>query len=93
MQKLLMEVFNLAKPLSVLMEDPLSSRVLAIQRNLAAGLRGRLRNSFLSLSVCNPESLEILRAMNARYYLPATQEDFSMLRKVIAQVKSEAGFR
>jgi len=68
----------------ILWETPAySDYVWAIQPNFEPLLRQRLLDTFLSLSPLNPSHKYILNALGAHGFLPANNEDFDSLRKVV----------
>jgi len=68
----------------ILWETPTySDYVWAIQPNFDPILRHRLLDTFLSLSLLNPTHKSILNALGADGFLPANNEDFDSLRKVV----------
>jgi len=68
----------------ILWETPAySDYVWAIQPNFEPSLRQHLLDTFLSLSPLNPSHKYILNALGAHGFLPANNEDFDSLRKVV----------
>ena len=61
---------------------PYPDYVWAIQSNYSESVRSILRDAFLSLSITNSEHAEILSALDAGGFLPATTSDFNKLEKV-----------
>ncbi|MHC5065066.1 MAG: phosphate/phosphite/phosphonate ABC transporter substrate-binding protein [Planctomycetota bacterium] len=72
---------------------PYTDTVWAAQRTLDVDLRSEIRNAFLSLSIYERSEMRILLLMGGLHYLPASQEDFAMLRNMLAQMNSEARLR
>lgn len=60
--------------------------VWAVQGDLDASLKTRLRDSFTALDAFVPEHRDILQRLGASAYLPASRSDFEAVRRAVREV-------
>ena len=64
---------------------PFADYVWAAQADLPKQVKENIVNAFISLSMENKEGQNILNKTGANAYLPARQQDFSVLARVVKQ--------
>ena len=67
---------------------PYADYVWAVQPGLHPELRARLRDAFLALSLENTADAEVLKKLDATYFLPARLEDFQDLTTILDEIES-----
>ncbi len=73
-----------ANSLRVLWETPpYIGNVWAVHGELDEGIKNRLRNAFLGLDENNPGHQPILKSMDTQLFLPASNDDFDVLRRIL----------
>ncbi len=76
--------------IQILWETPVyTAYIWAIQPTMSKAVQNRLMDSFLALSPVDPEHLKILNALGTKGFLPANDEDFRSLRKIILRFQQE----
>lgn len=66
---------------------PYSDYVWAIQAELGNDVVIKIRNAFLNLSIADKKHQNILKRLDAKYFIPAGVEDFSLLKQSIRLIK------
>lgn len=62
---------------------PYPDYVWTVQANISDETKNKIRDAFLSLSQNNPEHSKILKDVGAKYFLPATHENFVTLEDIL----------
>lgn len=62
---------------------PYPDYVWAARRQLAESIKANIIEAFIKLSIDNPSHNKVLTLMRATYYLPANNDDFDPLRKIV----------
>jgi len=62
---------------------PYVDYVWAVQSKISPDFAIQIRNAFLALSTDDPEQLNVLRSLNANYFLPALDSDYVALSQVV----------
>jgi len=65
---------------------PYPDYVWAVQSNIGPKSRNRIRDAFLSLSYSKESHAEILQGLDSKGFLPASQDDFSLLKDIAFQI-------
>ena len=88
--KMLAEPGTSQKEIRVLWETPYySNYVWAVHPSTSRSTQIKLRDAFLKLSAKNPGHKKILDQWNARYFNPASIEDFLLIRKIVKELIQE----
>ncbi len=66
---------------------PYPDYVWAVQPHIPDNVKNKIREAFLSLSLNNPEHSKILNDVGAKYFLPATHENFVILEDIYNKSK------
>lgn len=66
---------------------PYPDYVWTVQPNISDEIKNKIRDAFLSLSLNNPEHSKILKDVGAKYFLPATHENFVTLEDILKKSK------
>jgi phosphonate transport system substrate-binding protein len=88
--RMLAEEGSSQKEIRVLWETPYySNYVWAVHPSTSRSTQIKIRDAFLKLSAENPRHKKILDLWNAKFFHPATIEDFLIIRKIVKQLVQE----
>jgi len=62
---------------------PYTDYVWAVPSRLSPELRNRIRDAFLQFDFANPDQEKILKFLGDRAYVPATREDYNLIRTIV----------
>lgn len=62
---------------------PFPDYVWAIQPDVSPAIKNNIREAFLNLDIDNKEHAKILNFIGAKYYLPATNQNFAILEDIV----------